>query len=94
MDLLPRRNRRSVYGLHYNLLGWATLFSYLKEWNVDVSEFSPWNAGDPISAETCLAVADAIQEHIGELSREDKAWLRGHARRWRELAKAGGCEQW
>ena len=79
MDLWPKRRKPSVAGIHYNLMGWATLYSYLKRWNVDVSEFSEFNDGEPISARTCVAVAEAIKKHFSELSRDEKAWLRGHA---------------
>jgi hypothetical protein len=94
MDLCPKRNKPSVAGIHYNLMGWVTLCSFLKQWNVDVSEFSQLNDGDPIRAKTCIAVAKAIEEHFRELPRDDRAWLRGHARKWRALAKADGCRQW
>ena len=94
MDLYPKRNNPPVAGIHYNLMGWATLYSHLKKWNVDVSEFSALNDGEPISAKTCIAVAEAIKKHFRELSRNDRAWLRGHAGKWRALAKTGGCRQW
>jgi hypothetical protein len=94
MDLCPKRRKPPVAGIRYNLMGWATLYSYLKQWNVDVREFSAFNDGEPISAKTCMAVAKAIEEHFQELSRDDRAWLRGHAGKWRALAKAGGCRQW
>jgi len=93
MDLLPRRNSPAD-SLHYNLSGWAALYKYLWQWNVDVSEFSEFNIGEPISAETCFAVAAAIEEHFHELSADDREWLSGHAQQWRALGDAGGCLQW
>lgn len=68
MSLYPKRTSRSVTGIDYNLSGWLTLIAYLRKWGVDVSEFSLFNDGAPISPEICLAVGNAIEKHRRELS--------------------------
>jgi hypothetical protein len=93
MDLLPKMRTTKIPPLHYTFRGWATLIGHLEQWGVDVSEFSGLNDGDPIKRETCLLVADALEQHFIELSPEKKVWLKGHAETWRSLALAGGCLQ-
>jgi hypothetical protein len=67
----------------YNVIGWLTLIAFLKNWGVDVSEFANHNDGAPITAKTCLKVANAIEEHLAELRESDRAWLASHIVLWR-----------
>ena len=77
--------------LSYNWNGWHWLVGHLNSWGVDVSEFQFTNDGDPISGETCLAVADAIEAHLDELDFDHRKWLQPHIERWR---RCRGCAQW
>ena len=78
-------------GLSYNWSGWSWLVEHLRLWGVDVSEFQFTNDGDPISRNTCLAVAEAIETHLDELDGDYRKWLESHIDRWRQCR---GCEQW
>lgn len=78
-------------GLSYNWNGWRWLVERLESWGVDVCEMKFTNDGDPISAETCRAVADAIDLHFDELDSEERNWLGPHIWQWRSCK---GCEQW
>jgi len=77
--------------LSYNWSGWEWLVEKLDEWGVDVSEFRFSNDGDLISKETCIKVAQAIEEHLDELDYEFQEWLEPHIFHWREC---GGCRQY
>jgi hypothetical protein len=79
-----------VWG-QYNISGWEWLNSHLVDWGVDTSEFSGFNGGDVISAETCLKVADAIEQNLVELDEEHREWIESHIVLWRTC---GGYEQW
>lgn len=94
MDLLPRRNRKKVPGLHYNWAGWIGLCTLLDKCGGDTSEFYRWNIGERSSAKTCDVVVEVIREHYADLSKDGAEWIEGHEEGWRALAKAGGCEQW
>lgn len=50
----------------------------LRSWGVDTSGLTRSNDGDPISGETCRAVADAIEAHLHELSEREQEWLGPH----------------
>jgi len=78
-------------GLSYNWTGWRDLLQLLEQWEVDVSEFRGTNDGDPISPETCRAVADAIETHLDELEDETRNWLEPQIRHWRNC---NGCYQY
>lgn len=78
-------------GLSYNLSGWERLISLLEEWGVDTRELVFTNDGDPISRNTCLAIAWAIETHLHELSESEQEWLADHVEEWRS---SKGCEQW
>lgn len=78
-------------GLHYNWNGWKWLVENLESWGVDVSELKFFNDGDPISAETCVAIAAAIESNISELDDDPREWIASHIEAWR---KCDGCEQW
>ena len=84
MDLIGLR-------LSYNWTGWKWLVDHLRKWGVDVSELKFMNDGDPISRETCLSIADAIEAHFDELTSDEQQWLEGHIDLWR---KCNGCFQW
>ena len=77
--------------LSYNWSSWVVLISRLDEWGVDTSEFRGTNDGDPISKETCIAVADAIERHLGEVDDVARGFLEPHIDKWRTC---NGCEQW
>jgi hypothetical protein len=77
--------------LSYNWAGWRWLVANLEAWGVDVCELKFFNDGDPISAETCRAIADAIYSHLDELDAEDVEWIGPHIWRWRTCT---GCNQW
>jgi len=94
MDLLPRRHKRKIHGLHYNWSGWSELWTFLNKWGVDTSEFSEWNDGAVISAKTCRIVAEMIKLHKAELSQGGSEWIEGHDKGWRAFGDSGGCEQW
>ena len=85
-------NRRSESGpVHYSPAGWQVLIRFLKDCGIETGEFTKVNEGYPISAETCFRVANTIDFHWDELT-GSRAWLRDHAREWRRLAEAGGCQ--
>ena len=84
MDLIGAR-------LSYNWSGWRWLVARLKSWGVDVRELKFYNDGDPISPETCVAIADAIEVHLDELDDDDREVMASHIDAWRHC---GGCEQW
>lgn len=77
--------------LSYNWASWEWLVIHLDSWGVDVSEFKGTNDGDPISKETCMAVADALEAHIDELDESHREWIRLHIERWQNC---NGCFQW
>jgi hypothetical protein len=87
----PRDEDGQIVWGRYNWAGWRWLVDRLIEWGGDVSEFSGWNAGDPIAAETCRKVADAIERHIEELDADDRQWLAEDISLWRTC---GGYRQW
>jgi len=74
----------------YNWTGWRWIVDHLQAWGVSTSEFKGCNDGDPISAETCRKVADAIEAHLPELEERDRKWLAPHVERWRTC---GGYQQ-
>jgi hypothetical protein len=78
-------------GLSYNWWAWRRLLELLASWCVDVSELTCTNDGDLISEQTCLAVADAIEVHLNELSDTEYDWLEPHIELWRN---SGGVTQW
>lgn len=75
---------------HYNWIGWTTLIRLLKEWGIDISEFSESNDGEVISQKTCLLVADAIERHLTLMDEDCRRWLEPHITLWRTC---GGYEQ-
>lgn len=93
MDLLPQNRQRKIPPLHYTWSAWGLLDDLLESWGVDAREFSGPNDGDPIKAETCAAVADALDAHLEELPTEQRKLFSGHSKMWRALAQAGGCLQ-
>lgn len=94
MYVVSTKPVRNPPSLLYNWSGWSTLVRYLKQWGVNTNEFSGFNDGERISAHTCRNVADAIEANYKKLLKADRMWLKGHAKLWRRMAKAGGCEQW
>jgi hypothetical protein len=76
--------------LEYNWGAWSFLVGRLSAWGIDTREFSDRNHGEIISSGTCLAVADAIETHLSELSKENQLWLGEHVDAWR---RSGGFEQ-
>ena len=85
-------NRRSESGpVHYSPAGWQVLIRFLKDCGIDTGEFTKVHEGYAISAETCFRVANTIDFHWDELT-GSRSWLRDHAREWRRLAEAGGCQ--
>lgn len=53
----------------FNWSGWSVLCDFLEGLNCDLSEFSGSNNGDEVSEDTCLAIADRLDEVKAELSR-------------------------
>ena len=86
----PKGERGPEWG-RYNISGWSYIIDKLREWGVPLDEFRHFNDGDPISAETCAKVADAIESHLPEMSDRDRNWLGPHVERWRTC---GGYRQW
>lgn len=78
-------------GIGYNWQGWRWLVAHLESWGVDVSELKFSNDGDPISAETCRAIADAIEAHLHELDEYHREWIEPHIKSWRTC---NGCSQY
>lgn len=78
-----------VWG-RYNWAGWRWLCNHLEQWGVDLSEFSGCNDGEEISRETCIQVGKAIEDHLNELSEEDREWIKGHIVLWKTC---GGYRQ-
>lgn len=66
MDLISTNNHFS-----YNWSGWRWLYEYLVGWGVGVEELKFTNDGDLISAETCKAIAEALDRHRAELLDEE-----------------------
>lgn len=95
-NLVPKVKKKAprALALRYNLSGWYKIREYLNGWGVDISEFSDFNDGDPISPKTCQAIADMIEVHWSKLSKDEQDWLTGHAKKWRQFAKYRGCLQW
>lgn len=77
--------------ISYSWHGWAYLISKLDEWGVDTREFRGCNDGDPISKETCIAVGNAIEQHLDELDEAQRRFLAPQIDKWRTC---DGCEQW
>ena len=75
----------------YNWSGWSWLCDHLSAWGVPMGEFSGMNDGDPISAETCEKVAQAIEAHLGELDGDHRAWLQPHIALWRTCGGYWQC---
>jgi hypothetical protein len=86
----PRDEHGVIWGL-YNIAGWEWMVGHLKAWNVDVSEFRFFNDGALISEGTCKKVADAIEQHLPELSVDIREWIEPRIKLWRTC---GGYEQW
>jgi hypothetical protein len=86
----PRDDHGVIWG-RYNWFNWGWLCDKLDEWNVDISEFSGTNDGDRISAKTCKAVAQAIEDNLHTLSQQKQEWLRPHIELWRTC---GGYRQY
>ncbi|MBM3740867.1 MAG: hypothetical protein FJW39_34410 [Acidobacteria bacterium] len=79
-------------GISYNWTAWRWLIGKLNEWGVDTSEFTDHNDGDRISADTCRAVADALEAHIDEIDDlETREFYREGIQAWREC---NGFRQW
>ena len=87
----PCNDRGDLIWGGYNMAGWFLLRKCLILWGVDISEFTGINDGAPISAATCVKVADAIEAHLPELDERDRKWLGSHIKRWRTC---GGYEKW
>lgn len=66
IDLISTKNE-----FHYNWGGWRWLYEHLVGWDVGVEELKFTNDGDFISAETCKAIAEALDRHRGELLHEE-----------------------
>lgn len=79
--------------LEYTWGSWATLIRYLQEWGFDTDEFKMVNDGDPICADTCQAVAEALENRRDWLKARGDSWQADQAEGWRYLARNGGCEQ-
>src|SRR5690242_19603192 len=88
MDLIPRN--RIGYA-SYDCWAWQFLCKKLMEWGVPTGEFSIYNEGEIISETTCKRVADAIEEHLGEIGDEHRRWLEPDIEFWRSC---GGITQW
>ena len=78
-------------GLSYNWTGWRSLEARLRSWGVDVQELRFSNDGDPISKETCAAIANAIEAHLDELTRSEREWLEPDIENWKNC---NGCLQY
>jgi len=78
-------------GLSYSWYGWRRLVEHLEAWGTDISELRFSNDGDPISKETCSAIADALEAHLHEFSEEDRDWIEQDIDAWRSC---NGCSQW
>lgn len=92
MDLVPiNKDRINVAHLQYNWSGWRWIIDRLNKWGVDIEEFKGVNDGHVISEETCKKVADALEQHLPELEKDDQEWLSPHVAAWRTC---GGYEQW
>lgn len=74
----------------YNWGGWSRQIDLLQQWGVDVSEFSGVNDGEVISEATCKAVADAIEQHLPELSPIEQTYFGRKIALWRTC---GGYRQ-
>jgi hypothetical protein len=88
MHLVPLR--KDAESLKYNWWGWGWLLESLLEWEVDISTFSAFSAGEVIPEATCLRVADALAAHLDELPQGAQEWLSGHVDKWRQ---SGGFHQ-
>jgi hypothetical protein len=74
----------------YSWAGWSELCGLLKEWGVPTEEFDCMNEGKMISEETCIRVAEAIEQHLPELPADYQEWLQPHIELWRTC---GGYKQ-
>ena len=92
MDLYAVKRASEGRPLHYSPASWEVLIRFLQDCGIETVEFTKVHEGYPISAETCFRVANTIDFHWDELV-GTKAWLRDHAREWRRLAEAGGCQR-
>ncbi len=89
MDLTPIKDKTKQ--LRYNCAGWVQLIKLLNKWGANTSEFSGSEDGSVISEATCIAVANAIESHLPELSNNHQEWLQPHIDLWRNC---GGYKQW
>ena len=89
MDLKPV-NEDQPWG-RYNITGWSWFWNQLTKWEVDTKELSDYNDGDLISDKVCKQIAQAIEEHLSELSEKDQTWLKSHIELWRNC---GGYYQY
>jgi len=65
MDLFSvRRDRESKEALYFrfNWHGWSSLCSFLQDVGCDLSDFRGSNDGDIVPPESCLAIAEKLQE--------------------------------
>ena len=79
----PHDNCNQPQWGRYNISGWTWIRNFLTNHGVDVSEFSGYNDGELIKADTCRLVADTIEKHIHELPENEQQWLRPHIQLWR-----------
>ncbi len=88
----PKNEQGTPIWGRYNWTGWQYIINLADRHGVDVSKFSGVNDGEEISAETCMAVADAIERAIDdhELSPQDVEWLTPHILLWRTCG--GYCQ--
>lgn len=98
MDLEPINPSKDApkteeYGItwgRYNWSGWKYMGDILPKWGVNISSFAGSNDGDEIPESVCLDIANAIEQHLNELSPKDKEWLEPHIQLWRTC---GGYRQ-
>lgn len=77
----------------YNWGGWSRQMELLEAWGwtAEQMQWFAWsNDGAEIPAETCVAVADAIEQHANELKESERAWLLTKVKLWRTC---GGYRQ-
>ena len=95
MELIPLNPGAS--GLRYSGEGWRWIRHFAHRNGVATDQFSEWNDGDPLDAETCCALATAIERNQSEYNKvfAGKCYgpspADGHAGIWRE---SSGFEQW
>ena len=86
----PYSPNQIIWG-RYNWNGWYYQIDLLEKWGINTSEFAGTNDGYEICETTCLAVANAIEKHLPELSKQDQEWLQPKIIFWRTC---GGYRQW